>query len=201
MSSLELPSPSAPRGIMQPSHKTFFLGFVLLFLPFASAADGKLAVLTGKAAFTDAAHESPGTRRHLTAADLPAPAPDQSVDNGPSVVPRPSNAWPKAPAGFKVDLYANGLENPREMRTAPNGDIFLAESQAGKIMVFRGLGADGKPQQTSIFAQGLHQPFGIAFYPPGPDPRYIYIGDTDQIVRFPYKNGDLKASGPMQNLA
>ena len=49
--------------------------------------------------------------------------------------------------------------------------------------------------------QGLHQPFGIAFYPPGPDPKYVYIGDTDDIVRFPYKNGDLKASGPMENLS
>ena len=167
----------------------------------ALAADGKPTVLTGQAAFTDAAHESPGTLRHLTAADLPAPAPDQSVDNGPSVVPRPANAWPQAPKGFKVDLYATGLDNPREMRTAPNGDIFLAESETGKIKIFRGLGPDGKPQQTSVFAEGLHQPFGIAFYPLGPNPQYIYIGDTDQIVRFPYKNGDLKATGKMENLA
>jgi len=167
----------------------------------ALAADGKPTVLTGQAAFTDAAHESPGTLRHLTAADLPAPAPDQSVDNGPSVVPRPANAWPQAPKGFKVDLYATGLDNPREMRTAPNGDIFLAESETGKIKIFRGVGPDGKPQQTSVFAEGLHQPFGIAFYPLGPNPQYIYIGDTDQIVRFPYKNGDLKATGKMENLA
>ena len=157
-------------------------------------------VLTGQAAFTDAAHESPGVRRHLTVADLPAPAPDQSVDNGPLVVPRPANAWPQAPKGFKVDLYATGLDNPRLLRTAPNGDIFLAESETGKIRVFRGVGADGKPQQTSVFADGLHQPFGIAFYPPGPNPQYIYIGDTDQIVRFPYKNGDMKATGKMENL-
>ena len=175
---------------------------VLSLVPLVSlAADGKPTVLTGQAAFTDAAHESPGTRRHLTAADLPAPAPDQSVDNGPSVVPRPANAWPKAPNGFKVDLYATGLDNPREMRTAPNGDIFLAESETGKIKVFRGVGPDGKPQQTSVFAEGLHQPFGIAFYPLGPNPQYVYIGDTDQIVRFPYKNGDLKATGNMENLA
>ncbi len=166
----------------------------------ALAADGKPNVLTGQAAFTDAAHESPGVRRHLTVADLPAPAPDQSVDNGPMVVPRPANAWPQAPKGFKVDLYATGLDNPRLLRTAPNGDIFLAESETGKIRVFRGVGADGKPQQTSVFADGLHQPFGIAFYPVGPDPKYIYIGDTDQIVRFPYKNGDLTASGKMENL-
>jgi glucose/arabinose dehydrogenase len=180
--------------------KVFVLSVLLFSAMAALAADGKPPVLTGQAAFTDAAHESPGVRRHLTVADLPAPAPDQSVDNGPTVVPRPANAWPQAPKGFKVDLYATGLDNPRLLRTAPNGDIFLAESETGKIRVFRGVGADGKPQETSVFADGLHQPFGIAFYPVGPDPKYIYLGDTDQIVRFPYKNGDMKATGKMENL-
>jgi glucose/arabinose dehydrogenase len=177
----------------------------LALLPSLAASAAESApqhpVLTGQAAFTDAAHEAPGVRRHLTVADLPAPAPDQSVDNGPTVVPRPDNAWPIAPKGFKVELYATGLENPRLIRTAPNGDLFLAESDAGKIMVFRGVGADGKPQQTSIFASDLHQPFGIAFYPAGRNPKWIYIGDTDGIVRFPYKNGDLTASGPAEHLA
>src|ERR1700683_126395 len=70
-----------------------------------SKNDSAHAVLTGQAAFTDASHESPGIRRHLTVADLPAPAPDQSVDNGAHVVPRPANAWPIAPKGFKVELY------------------------------------------------------------------------------------------------
>jgi glucose/arabinose dehydrogenase len=161
----------------------------------------KGAVLTGKAAFTDAAHESPGIRRHLTAADLPAPAPDQSVDNGAPMVPRPADAWPKAPKGFKVELYATDLDNPREMRTAPNGDIFLAESETGKIKVFRGVTRDGKAEVVSEFAEGLRQPFGIAFYPSGPNPKYVYIGDTDEILRFPYKNGDLKASGGVEKLA
>ena len=166
----------------------------------SSNSSNQSKVLTGQAAFTDALHESPGTRRHLTWADLPAPAPDQSVDNGPTVVARPDNAWPVAPAGFKVSMYATGLDNPRLLRTAPNGDLFLAESEPGKIVVFRGVGADGKPQQTSVFATGLHQPFGIAFYPKGPNPKYVFIGDTDEIVRFPYENGDLKARGPMENI-
>jgi glucose/arabinose dehydrogenase len=157
--------------------------------------------LTGQAAFTDAAHEYPGVRRLLTVADLPAPAPQESVDNGPKLVPRPANAWPMAPEGFKVELYATGLENPRLLRTAPNGDLFLAESDAGKIMVFRGVGKDGKPGQVSVFAEGLHQPFGIAFYPSGANPAWIYVGNTDGIVRFPYKNGDLKATGPEEHLA
>ena len=92
------------------------------------------------------------------------------MDNGPSVVPRPEDAWPLAPKGFKVELYATGLDNPRLLRFAPNGDLFLAESATGTIKVFRGIGADGKPQQTSVFATGLQQPFGIAFYPSGAIP-------------------------------
>ncbi|MGA8671716.1 MAG: PQQ-dependent sugar dehydrogenase [Terracidiphilus sp.] len=177
---------------------------VLLLLPCLSAiaADSpNHPALTGQSAFTDALHESPGTRRHVTVGDLPAPAPDQSVDNGPNVVARPANAWPIAPNGFKVDMYATNLDNPRLLRFAPNGDLFLAESESGKIKVFRGAGPDGKPQQTSVFATGLHQPFGIAFYPAGPNPQWIYIGDTDEIIRFPYKNGDLKASAAPQQLA
>jgi glucose/arabinose dehydrogenase len=157
--------------------------------------------LTGQAAFTDAAHEYPGTRRLLTVADLPAPAPQESVDNGPKLVPRPANAWPMAPQGFKVELYVTGLDNPRLLRTAPNGDLILAESDSGKIKVFRGVDKDGKPSQTSVFAEGLHQPFGIAFYPSGPSPAWVYVGDTDGIVRFPYKNGDLAATGPEEHLA
>ncbi len=137
------------------------------------------AVLTGQNAFTDAAHEAPGIRRHLTVADLPEPAPEQSVDNGPTIVPRPANAWP----------------------IAPNGDLFLAESETGKIKIFRGVDAEGKPKQMSVFAEGLHQPFGIAFYPLGPNPKWVYIGDTDAIVRFPYENGDLKARGAMEQIA
>jgi glucose/arabinose dehydrogenase len=158
-------------------------------------------VLTGQAAFTDAAHEYPGVRRLLTAADLPAPSPQESVDNGPTLVPRPANAWPMAPEGFKVELYATGLDNPRLLRTAPNGDLFLAESATGKIKVLRGIGKDGKASQVSVFAEGLQQPFGIAFYPNGRNPAWVYVGNTDGIVRFPYKNGDLKATGPAQNLA
>jgi glucose/arabinose dehydrogenase len=159
------------------------------------------AVLTGQAAFTDAAHESPGIRRHLTVADLPLPATQESVDNGPKLVPRPKDAVPIAPKGFKVELYATGLDNPRLLRTAPNGDLFLAESESGKIRVFRGIGADGMAKQVSVFASGLRQPFGIAFYPNGAEPAWVYIGNTDGIVRFPYKNGDLVARGPSENLA
>ena len=153
------------------------------------------------APFTDYRYEKPGEIHHIRVTDLPSPTAHFLVGNGPTVVPRPAGAWPKVPPGFKVQLYADGLENPRLIRTAPNGDIFLAESEAGRIRVFRGLTADGKPAQTEIYATGLELPYGIAFYPPGPDPKWLYVGNTDAVIRFPYRSGDLRASGPSQKIA
>ncbi|MFY9936089.1 MAG: sorbosone dehydrogenase family protein [Silvibacterium sp.] len=158
-------------------------------------------VLTGQAAFTDYSQEKPGVTRKLTVADLPAPYATKSVDNGPPVSKRPDGAWPQAPAGFKVEQYATGLVAPRLIRKAPNGDLFVAMSSSNEILVFRGVNADGKPQTMGKFADGLSQPFGIAFYPSGPNPKWVYIGNTDSVVRFPYQNGDLKARGPAEKLA
>jgi glucose/arabinose dehydrogenase len=153
------------------------------------------------ASFTDFRFEEPGRMHKITVQDLPAPYASRSASNGPDLVKRPSNAWPKAPAGFMVQQYATGLDEPRQLRTAPNGDIFLAESSPGRIRVFRGINSNGKPQQTEVFAKGLNRPYGIAFYPPGKDPQWVYIGDTDAVVRFPYHNGSLKAEGPAQHIA
>jgi glucose/arabinose dehydrogenase len=150
--------------------------------------------------FTDFRYEEPGKRRKITVADLPEPYATQSADNSPSLVPRPADVWPKAPSGFKVELYASGLDNPRLIRTAPNGDVFLAESRPGRIRVLRGLTKDGKPEQIQTFASGLKRPYGIAFYPPGPDPRWLYIGNENGVVRFSYRNGDVKAIGKAEHL-
>jgi glucose/arabinose dehydrogenase len=154
-----------------------------------------------KAPFTDFRHEKPGTTRKITVSDLPQPFATNSAQNGPRVVARPENVFPVAPAGFKVELFASGLDNPRLLRTAPDGDVFLAESESGRIRVFRGMTSDGKPEESAIFASGLERPYGIAFYPPGPNPEWVYIGNTNEIIRFPYHNGDLKASGPSQHIA
>ncbi|HTA86719.1 MAG TPA: sorbosone dehydrogenase family protein [Silvibacterium sp.] len=157
-------------------------------------------VITGQAAFTDYSQEKPGVVRKLTVADLPAPYATKGVDNGAQMVARPNDAWPQAPAGFKVEQYATGLNQPRLIRTAPNGDLFVAISYSNKIMVFRGVDASGKPKQVETFAEKLSQPFGIAFYPPGPNPKWVYVGNTDSVVRFPYQTGDMTASGPPEKL-
>jgi glucose/arabinose dehydrogenase len=175
--------------------------------PSASAApepehsSSKISAPPPKAPFTDFRYEKPGTVRKITVADLPKPFATESARNGPEVVPRPENAWPVALPGFKVELYQTGLDNPRLLRRAPNGDIFLAEMRAGRIRVFRGMTSDGKPEQSAIFASGLQNPYGIAFYPPGPNPEWIYVGNENELVRFPYHSGDLKASGGPQHLA
>ncbi len=148
--------------------------------------------------FTDYREQKPGVVHKITIADLPAPFATKSVDNGPKPIPKPKDAWPQCLPGFRVTQYATGLAEPRLIRKAPNGDLFVAESKSDRIKVFRGLGSNGAAQTTQVFATGLNMPFGIAFYPPGPNPQFIYIGNTGSVVRFPYKNGDLKASGPAQ---
>ncbi|MGA9717712.1 MAG: PQQ-dependent sugar dehydrogenase [Acidobacteriaceae bacterium] len=178
--------------------------FPALLLTVLPALAQSTHVVTGQAAFTDFSKEKPGTMRKITVADLPVPYATQSVDNGPDLVARPAGAMPEAPAGFKVELYSSDVKSPRLIRTAPNGDLFVVESEpdrsgdSGTVKVFRGVDASGKAKQVETFATGLKQPFGLAFYPLGPNPKWIYIGNTDSVVKFPYKNGDLKATGPSQ---
>jgi glucose/arabinose dehydrogenase len=177
------------------------VGVVILKTRVTTSEAQSAASLNVSPPFANYKTQAPGVTRKITVADLPKPYATESVDNGADVVRRPSDAWPQAPAGFKVEQFASKLDNPRLLRTAPNGDVFLAESDAGEIKIFRGLTSDGKPEQTQVFASGLNKPFGIAFYPPGPNPEWVYVGNTDSVVRFPYHNGDLKARGASQKLA
>jgi len=164
----------------------------------AQNSSGAPQLLKGEGSFNDWSNERPGNRYLIKASDLPKPYATDSSPNQSKVVPRPADAWPKVPDGFKIDQALTGLEQPRTIITAPNGDLFLAESTPGRIRVLRGFSGDGKVVTNEVFATGLTMPYGIAFYPPGPNPQYVYIGNTNSIVRFPYKNGDLKASGPAQ---
>jgi len=185
---------------MNKLHLPFSCVAALLMSCFACAQTASSAP-PPKPPFTDYRYEKPGATRKITPQDLPQPYASKSAVNGPDVIDRPKDAWPQAPAGFKVELYTTFVQEPRNIVTAPNGDFFVAESHGGNIRVFRGITAQGKPQQSAMFATGLTGPYGIAFYPPGPNPQYIYIGDTDAVLRFPYRNGDLKATSAPQKLA
>ena len=160
--------------------------------------DSKL--LTGQGANGDWSTDAPGVRRKIVPADLPKPFESKSVDNGPRLVRRPEGALPVVPKGFKVEEFASGFRNPRLLRVAPNGDVFIAESRANFVRVIHPSKDGTKAEINEVYADGLKRPFGIAFYPSGPNPQWVYIADTDAVVRFPYQNGDVKPRGKMETI-
>jgi len=156
--------------------------------------------LTGTAAFGDWRADKPGVSRLIKAEDLPRPGATPSSANVSRVVPRPAAAFPQVPDGFKIELFAEGLNGPRQMRVAPNGDIFVAETSAGRIRILRAADGDSKPSANEIYASALNGPFGIAFYPRGSNPQWIYVANIDSVIRFPYRVGDLKAAGKAETV-
>ncbi len=153
-------------------------------------------VLTGLEAFGDWSRDAPGTRRLITVEDLPRPGDTMSASNGARIVERPATAWPLVPAGFTVGEFFKGMKEPRQMKAAPNGDIFIAESGANRIRVLRAAPRAARAGEVSVFVAGLSdKPFGIAFYPTGPEPQFVYVATETQVLRYPYRNGDLVARG------
>ncbi len=157
------------------------------------------SVLAGAAAFGSWHDDAPGKRRHITADALPPPYASPSAGNVVRVVRAPAGAELKVPPGFEVKQFAAGLADPRLLRVAPNGDIFIAETEAGRIRVLRADSAGTAASQNEVFASGLHGPFGIAFYPAG-NPEWVYVGNTDSVVRFAYRAGDMKARGAPETI-
>jgi glucose/arabinose dehydrogenase len=161
-------------------------------------------VLKGSAAFGDWRKDKPGVRRLITPGDLPPPNATPSATGFAETVPMPAGAKPTVPAGFAVEMVASGLKGPRVVRIAPNGDIFVAESKANTVRVLRAgagtAGPSGTGLRNEVFLNGLSQPYGIAFYPLGANPQWVYIANSDSLVRVPYVNGDLKARGKPERI-
>jgi len=147
-------------------------------------------------------NDAPGVRHHLTASDVPAPhtgrEPETSIGSNVKVVDRPEGTLPKVPDGFAVQVFATGLDQPRTLRIAPNGDIFLSESGAGRVLVFRADAKETSPK-PAVFADDLDRPYGIVFAPPAA-PEYIYVAAANQVVRYPYHSGDTRARGPAETV-
>lgn len=174
-------------------------GFLLVAIGVSIVSVARADTLrTGKAAYGGWQSDAPGVVRHVTVASMPPPFATPSVTRAPEVVARPPGAMLHVPAGFAVNLFASGLDEPRTLRTAPNGDVFLAESGDGRIVVFRVPDGADRPAQTSVFASGLSRPFGIAFWPPGANPQFVYVAEPGRVVRYPYRPGALHAPGPAQ---
>ncbi len=167
-----------PWDILEVSMKTKQISVTVTVIAAVAAislgAQSKQGPVTGQAAFADWSQEKPGTLRKISISDLPEPKPAESVRAQPKIVARPENAWPVAPPGFKVSLYAGGdngpstspdqqhsqqhntkppesgtFRQPRLIRTAPNGDLFVADSAGGMIVVLRGMGRTAKRRRSS----------------------------------------------------
>ena len=189
------------RGILS-SCCTIFIAAAFSFEAHVGVAAESGTVLTGKAAMGDWTKDAPGVRRKITVQDLPPASSNSLAINLPRVARRPADARLRVPPGFKIDFYADGFRDPRFLLAAPNGDIFVVESHSNQIRVLRDRKKSGRPDTNEIFTKhDLNRPFGIAFYPPGDEPQFPYVANTDGVIRFPYRNGDIKARGPAQQLA
>ncbi|MFL6576043.1 MAG: PQQ-dependent sugar dehydrogenase, partial [Povalibacter sp.] len=155
-------------------------------------SDGTASAQTQRKGTGDWVNDKPGRSHHIQVDDLPAPFATPSARNNPRVVSKPANAKLSVPAGFKVEVFSDQLEGPRQMIAAPNGDIFVTETSSGRIRILRPSKDGGKVAQMETFAKGMEQPFGIALVP-ADNPKWLYVAELNRVLRYGYSVGDLKA--------
>src|SRR6266436_3936917 len=126
---------------------------------------------------------------------LPAPFTTKSASNSPEVAKPPAGFLPTVPQGFRANVFASNFKYPRWLTVAPNGDIFLADSGAGEIVVMRDQQNTGGAQQREVFVDGQKEPFGIVFHE-----SYVYVGNTNEVVRFRYDPKTSKRLGEKEHL-
>jgi glucose/arabinose dehydrogenase len=126
---------------------------------------------------------------------LPPPFATNSAGNGPDRAKPPAGFLPTVPAGFRLNVFAADFKQPRWLTVAPNGDIFLAETGAGEIIVLRDPQHTGGAQEREVFASGNRRPFGIAFRED-----YVYVGNTNELVRYRYDPKTSKRLGEKEHL-
>jgi glucose/arabinose dehydrogenase len=105
------------------------------------------------------------------------------------------------PVGFEIQVFADKLKNPRKLIIGPNAtatkfDVFVSESRANRVRMLRESNGDGKADSSPIFVSDLNQPYGLAFWK-----NWLYVANTDAIVRFPYKTGATSANTKAEKIA
>ncbi len=167
---------------------SYFL--VILFLPLACNEKK----LTDKE--KEMANNEGGTTVETTIGplDLDAPFNTESKTKRSDVIDWPDGKTPSAPKGFTVTRFADSLMHPRWTYVAPNGAIFVAESDtknsANRITLLRDKDKDGEVDEQYIFAEGLNQNFGMLLLDDS-----FYVANTDGLYRYPYKEGMTRLEG------
>ncbi|MBC7453185.1 MAG: PQQ-dependent sugar dehydrogenase [Massilia sp.] len=197
-----MPGTSMPVNIAAPADRAAVIAYLATLTNAANAAP--VPVVAANASTSTNTNspwsdDAPGKNHRVVFDALPAPFASASAGNSPKVVARPEGALPAVPPGFRVSVFANDPDKGRLMIKAPNGDVFVSDPGKGQIKVLRS--SNGETADTiGVFASGLERPFGIAFYPSGPNPRYLYVANVNAIVRLPYANGALLAGAPAETV-
>ena len=136
---------------------------------------------------------------------LPAPFATPSVRNTSKVIGWPAGKMPRPAAGFEVALFADKLDNPRQAYALPNKDILVVEAvrefpdrpakSSNRITLFRDANNDGKYELREIFLSGLRMPHGMLLVGD-----WFYVGNTDGVVRYPYRANQSKLDGAGQKI-
>lgn len=142
------------------------------------------------------AADMPGQKFSISSGSLPTPYATAAADNTSEVIRRPAGALPKVPEGFAVSAFAPGVSDPRWMTLAPNGDVFFAESDAGRVMVLRPSADASRAARISIYASDFDRPHGLAIRNGA-----LYVADVRAIWRLPYSDGALKVTGARTHIA
>ena len=109
---------------------------------------------------------------------LPPPFATPSVRNTPKVVPQPAGAKLNVPAGFTMELVAEGFKTPRYMLLGPNNEILMTEAArtGGGVLVLTNGGKDRKQ-----LIENLSRPYGLAL-----NGGHLYVGTPDSVMRYKY---------------
>ncbi|MBD2452486.1 sorbosone dehydrogenase family protein [Nostoc sp. FACHB-87] len=130
---------------------------------------------------------------------LPPPFATKSASKRPEVVSIPQNPVLRVPPGFQVNVFAEGLDAPRWLALTPSGDVLVTETRENRIRLLRDSNGDGVADVSQTFASadnGLNIPFGMAFAG-----NYFFLGNTDEVLRFPYSKGQKQLSGTGTKIA
>jgi glucose/arabinose dehydrogenase len=170
----------------------------------APSTPGEPAAALGAASAAEAADwrkDHPGRLHHIDVATLPPLYASALARNPPKLVERPADAQLSLPTGFHVAVFGANFDGPRKMLVAANGDILLSEIDGGRVTVLRPAADNGGVASRTVFAQGLKRPFGLAFFPDAGHPQWLYVAQTNRVVRYAYTTGDLSARGEPEIVA
>ena len=178
------------KSFMQMKPRPFVLMLVVRCSVILAAFVGIALADEKEALLPYGADEAVGTVYDIRLENLPDPASTTSVGNRPILISRPSGARLRAPRGFEVTLFADGLQHPRAMVVGADGAVFVAESNAGTITRLADTDGDGRADIIQPFASDFRLPSGIAI-----EKGDLYVADERAVWWLGKADGNSEAEG------